>query len=46
MRKRSETNPEACRTFDMAFRRDPAGGPLRFAGSTNPQPYPCSLAPT
>lgn len=45
VRAKKETNPEACRVFDLSFERDVAGGPLMFGGVGESKPFPCSNAP-
>lgn len=45
VRAKSEKDPDACRVFDMSYRRDPAGGTLYYAGTGDSRPFPCSGAP-
>jgi hypothetical protein len=38
----SDHGDQACRLFDVAYRRDPAGGDLYFAGTGDSRPFPCT----
>ncbi len=44
VKAKKETNPEACRLFDMTYRRDAAGGSLYYYSTGNPRPFNCSAA--
>lgn len=39
---RSDKGEQACRLFDVAYRRDPAGGDLYFAGTGDMHAFPCT----
>jgi hypothetical protein len=45
VRLKKEKNENACRQFEMLYRRDPAGGGLYRAGTGSSRTFPCSIAP-